>query len=137
MSITSNTLFIFFVRDSTGEPRKSSASKVFFSLLFSLFFSIFFLSPSIDRQRLISTVPPESRWFAYRSAGGPVHTARYGALPLDGVVERDDLPGKSTITEQKQHEIQQSDKSNLSGRIHGAQPDDGWELLKGGSIVQL
>lgn len=52
----------------------------------------------------------------------------------DGVLEHDDLPEKSAITEQEQHEIQQNDKSNLSGGIHGAQPDDGWELLKGGVL---
>ncbi|THU68588.1 hypothetical protein C4D60_Mb08t05460 [Musa balbisiana] len=52
----------------------------------------------------------------------------------DGVLEHDDLPEKSAITEQEQHEIQQNDKSNLSGSIHRAQPDDGWELLKGGVL---
>ncbi|RWV95565.1 hypothetical protein GW17_00041802 [Ensete ventricosum] len=40
------------------------------------------LSPSIDRRRSISTVPPGSRQFAYRSASGLVRTARYGVLPL-------------------------------------------------------
>ncbi|CAL9145164.1 unnamed protein product [Musa hybrid cultivar] len=52
----------------------------------------------------------------------------------DGVLEHDDLPEKSAITEQEQHEIQQNDQSNLSGGIHRAQPDDGWELLKGGVL---
>ncbi|URE41805.1 hypothetical protein MUK42_17635 [Musa troglodytarum] len=51
----------------------------------------------------------------------------------DGVLEHDDLLEKSAITEQE-HEIQQNDKSNLSGHIQGAQPDDGWELLKGGVL---
>ncbi|RZR99241.1 hypothetical protein BHM03_00028743 [Ensete ventricosum] len=40
------------------------------------------LSPSIDRRRSISTVPPGSGQFAYRSASGLVRTARYGVLPL-------------------------------------------------------
>ncbi|RZR84811.1 hypothetical protein BHM03_00011692 [Ensete ventricosum] len=40
------------------------------------------LSPSIDRQRPILAVPPDSWRSTYRSIGGPILTARYGALSL-------------------------------------------------------
>ncbi|RWV82532.1 hypothetical protein GW17_00055965 [Ensete ventricosum] len=41
----------------------------------------------IDCRLSISAIPPGSRRFAYQSAGGPVRTARYEALP----------PGKANL----------------------------------------